>query len=106
MPCNKEKQFDSDMKYRIYRILHLAKKYSWTLQNSDGEKYDFFNKQKSTITIYASDLKVVTSVNHPTRGWTTLKREGKMNQRIIEMIFRNPRVHIHKNMQVQSSYVN
>lgn len=106
MPSKKELDFSNDLEYRIHRINHLAEKYSWNLRLINEDRFDFINKQEQIITVHYKELKVITTLKHPKWGRTTLKREGNITERIMELIFRNPRVHIRKNLKVKSSYLN
>lgn len=101
---SKEKKFKEDTEYRIYRILHLAKKYGWELERSDGDKFDFKNKKECTLSINYRYLKVATALNHPKWGNTVLERTGELTHNLIESIFRNPRAHMPKK-KVQSKYL-
>lgn len=83
-----------DSEYRIYRILHIAKKYKWTLTKNDGEKYEFTNKEGATLHINYLNLRVATGLHHPKWGNTVLERKGGLTQKNIESIFRNPRSHM------------
>lgn len=94
MSLNKEKLFKTDIDYRIYRIKHLAKKYGWTFRKDDAEKFEFSNSEGCTLNINYLYLKVATSLQHPKWGNTVLIRKGELTQKIIESIFRNPRVHM------------
>ena len=100
---NKEQQFRKDSEYRIYRILHMAKKYGWKLQNSDGDKFEFKNKEACILHINYRYLKVATALNHPKWGNTILERSGELSQKDVESIFRNPRSHMPKN--IKSKYL-
>lgn len=100
---SKEKRFREDSEYRIYRILHLAKKYGWILENSDQEKFKFKDKAGSIIQINYLHLKIDTALNHPKWGKTTLERSGALTHKIVESIFRNPRKHMPST--VKSKYV-
>lgn len=101
---SKEKRFKENLQYRAYRILHLAKKYGWTLKGNDGEKCDFTNKEGSILHINYVYLKVATALEHPKWGNTVLERKGELTQKNIEAIFRNPRAHMPK--EIKSEYVN
>lgn len=105
MPSKKELDFSNSTEYRIHRINHLAKKYSWNPICGDNEKLHFSNNH-ALIVVYYGSLKVMTTLKHPKWGLTTLQREGNITERIMELIFRNPRVHIRKNLKVKSTYVN
>lgn len=104
MGSNKEKKFKEDTGYRIYRILHMAKKYRWIIISNDGEKCHFINKDNCTLDINYVHLKVATALNHPKWGNTVLERTGELTQNIVESIFRNPRAHMPKK-KVQSKYL-
>lgn len=104
MATEKERKFENDFEYRIYRILHLAKKYSWHILKSDQEKVEFSNREKSVLTINYKNLDINTILDHPKWGKTTLKREGKLTHKIIESIFRNPRAHMPRKARIKSSY--
>lgn len=99
MASDKEKRFKTDLEYRIYRILHLAKKYRWQLQKYDAEKLEFKDKEGCTLNINYRSLKVATALNHPRWGNTVLSREGELSQKNIESIFRNPRSHMPANIK-------
>lgn len=103
MASTKEKRFKEDSKYRIYRILHLAKKYRWSIRSNDGEKCDFINKEGSILCINYIYLKVSTALHHPKWGNTVLERNGELTEKNIESIFRNPRAHMPET--VKSQYV-
>ncbi len=103
MASNKDKRFIQDMQYRIYRILHLGKKYGWKFQKEDSEKLEFKDKDNCTLSINYKYLKVATAINHPKWGNTVLIREGELSQKNIESIFRNPRSHMPDT--VKSKYV-
>lgn len=104
MSSDKEKKFSNDLQYRAYRILHLAKKYRWTLTKNDGEKCEFTYKDGSVLHINYAHLKVATALQHPRWGSTVLERKGELTQKNIEAIFRNPRAHMPK--KVKSEYIN
>lgn len=101
---NKEKLFQTDMEYRMYRFRHFAQKYCWTLTNDDGKTFEFINNEGSILKINYVDAFVETTLIHPKWGSTTLIRKGDFTQKIIESIFRNPRVHISVNNSILSSY--
>lgn len=103
MSAEKERHFKNDLEYRIYRILHLAKKYKWTFKKTDGEKCEFENKEGATLHVNYIHLKVTTVIDHPKWGNTILERTGELTQIIIESIFRNPRAHMPK--KVKSKYI-
>lgn len=103
MSKDKEQRFKNDIAYRIYRILHLAKKYKWTLQKNDSKKCEFINKEGCELHVNYHDLKIATALNHPKWGNTVLERKGELTQKIIESIFRNPRAHMPPN-KVKSEY--
>lgn len=103
MPSNK-KLFSQDVEYRLYRIMHLSKKYQWDLLKYDGQELEFKNKEGCTLKINYRDLKVTTALKHPKHGNTVLEREGELTANLIEAIFRNPRAHMPKK-KVQSKYV-
>lgn len=100
---NKDKRFKDDLEYRIYRILHLSKKYGWKMEKSDGDKFDF-KKEECVLSINYRHLKVATALNHPRWGNTVLERTGELTHNLIESIFRNPRAHMPKK-KVQSKYL-
>lgn len=101
---SKEKQFRQDMEYRIYRILHLAKKYNWKLDKNDTDKFEFKNTEGCTLHINYRHLKVASALYYPKRGNTVLERDGELSQKNIESIFRNPRAHMPE--KVKSKYIN
>lgn len=103
MSSSKEKLFKTDIRYRIYRIWHLAKKYKWDFKKDDGEKLEFINTDGCTLNINYFYLKVATSLEHPKWGSTVLIRKGELTQKIIESIFRNPRAHMPA--KIRSEYV-
>lgn len=99
---NKEKKFKEDSEYRIYRILHLAKKYGWKLQKTDSDKFEF-DKKGSILHINYRHLKVATALHHPKWGNTVLERSGDLSQKNVESIFRDPRSHMPR--KVKSKYL-
>ena len=101
---NKDNRFKNDTEYRIYRILHLAKKYGWKLEKNDTDKFEFKNNEGCTLHINYRYLKVATALNHPKHGNTVLERDGDLSQKNIESIFRNPRTHMPD--KVKSKYIN
>lgn len=101
MACTKEKRFKQNMEYRIYRILHLAKKYGWILKNHDEDKFEFRDKHDACLNINYRYLKVSTALNHAKWGSTILVRDGELSQKNIESIFRNPRSHMPPNIRSQ-----
>lgn len=94
MASNKEKKFKQDIEYRIYRILHLGKKYGWEIKKHDIEKLEFQDKEGCILNINYKYLKVATALNHPKWGSTVMVRDGELSQKNIESIFRNPRSHM------------
>lgn len=104
MACSKEKQFRQDMQYRIYRILHLAKKHGWELKKNSSDKLEFQDKDGAILNIDYTHLKVATALNHPKWGNTVLIRDGDLSQKNIESIFRDPRAHMPA--KVKSKYIN
>lgn len=101
---NKDNRFKNDTEYRIYRILHLAKKYGWTLSNNSIDKFEFKNTEGCTLHVNYTHLKVATALHHPKKGNTVLERDGELSQKNIESIFRNPRAHMPK--EIKSEYLN
>lgn len=100
MPKNNSKKFIEDLEYRIYRIKHFGKKYGWNILMSIDELIIFTNKDLSiTISINAKTLMIETELNHPKKGETKLMRKGSFTMKLIEKIFRNPRVHTPNNIK-------
>lgn len=104
---SKDKAFKMDMEYRIFRIRHLAKKYGWAFKKDDGEKFEFQDKEGSTLHINYFQLNVATALQHPKWGSTVLIRRGNLTQKIVESIFRNPRAHMpdHINSQYNARFL-
>lgn len=100
MSKNVNKRFNEEPEYRLHRIKHFAKKYGWLLLSSEDELI-FANKEAS-LRIDIKTLTIYTELTHPKKGETILKRTGSFNQKLIEKIFRNPRVHMPP--QIQSEY--
>lgn len=94
MSKNKEQLFKTDVSYRSYRILHLAKKYGWVLEKNNGEMCQFKNKSGELLYVNYFHLHFTTALEHPKWGKTVLKRKGDLTQKLIESIFRNPRAHM------------
>lgn len=105
MASDKEKRFEKDSEYRIYRLMHLAKKYGWGIRHFSLGIIEFECKSdRSVLTIDSKNLKIDTTLDHPKWGKTTLYRSGKLTHKIVESIFRNPRAHMPKNAGIKSSY--
>lgn len=100
---DKEKKFQTDSEYRIYRLRHFGKKYGW-------KEIVFFNntiwlqRNNEGLIIDLKELKIKSMLVHPKHGFTTLYRKGDFTQNIIESIFRNPRAHMDRE-KVKSEYV-
>lgn len=103
MSKSKEQSFQTDIKYRTYRLRHFAQKYGWGLATDDGKTFVFVNNEDSMLKINYFDLNIETSLTHPKWGDTLLIRKGNFTQKIIESIFRNPRAHMPD--QVKSEYI-
>lgn len=95
---NSEKKFKEDIEYRIYRIKHLAKKHGWKLISQHGSDLNFnliwYGNTFTTIKINYISFDIETSLIHPKRGRTNLKRTGNFTMTLIEKIFTNPRMHM------------
>ena len=104
MSKHKEDKFKKDMAYRMHRIKHFAKKHDWKLINDTSKKFEFQNKEKTTLIINYFALDIETCLIHPVWGYTKLLRKGKLTMKLVEAIFRNPRQHMPK--KVKSEYVN
>lgn len=102
--ADKEKKFKTDIEYRIYRLLHFAKKHKWTVAHEDKAQLKFTKSNGDILKINYKHLIIETSLFHPSRGYTTLLRKGNFTQDIIESIFHNPRAHM-KREKVKSEYV-
>ena len=85
-------KFTDDYDYRLYRIKHYGKKYGWAIHLETPELIVFTNKE-CTMTINVKNLTIETELNHPKKGETKLLRKGNFTMKLIEKIFRNPRVH-------------
>lgn len=103
MSKSKERQFQSDIHYRIYRIQHFARKHGWELIKDESKTFEFKSKDGAILIINYSSLDVQTSLTHPRWGNTNLLRKGKLTMKLIEAIFRNPRQHMPA--QVKSEYL-
>lgn len=99
----KEKKFQTDVEYRIYRILHFAKKHGWSKPSLKNNLLEF-EKQSMALTVDIHEFKILSSLMHPRWGKTLLLRKGDFTQQIIESIFRNPRQHM-KREKIGSEYV-
>lgn len=104
MSKTKERLFQNDVEYRMYRIQHFAQKHGWELIKEGAKKYEFKNKAGATLIINYMALDVETSLDHPVWGHTNLLRNGKLTMKLIEAIFKNPRAHMP--YKVKSEYVN
>lgn len=92
MAINREKRFQEDCDYRVYRIKHFGKKYSWKFL-SDIEEMVFSNTE-ATLRIDAVKLIIQTELRHPKMGETKLVRRGDFTMNMVEKIFCNPRAHM------------
>lgn len=101
---NKEKLFQTDINYRIYRIKHFARKYRWSFMNDDGESFKFINKEYAILKIGYWNLNIETALSHPVWGDTILVRKGDFTMKTIESIFRNPRQHM-QTEKIKSEYL-
>lgn len=99
---SKEKTFQEHDEYRLYRINHYGKKYGWTIYLETPELIVFTNKE-CMLTINVRNLTIETELNHPKKGETILLRKGNFTMKLIEKIFRNPRVHTPDN--IKTNYV-
>lgn len=111
MPDNKSKKFKKDIEYRIHRIKRFGNKYGWALLSDDNNifqfesvhNWGFITSSKVIMNINYINLEVETILNHPQKGDTQLIRKGEFSMKLIEKIFRNPRVHMpHK---IKGEYV-
>lgn len=101
---NKNKKFEEDYEYRIYKIKHYGKKHNWSIAMESDNIIMFTNAEKIILTINAKNLTIETDLNHPAKGETKLLRKGDFNMKMIEKIFRNPRVHTPNN--IKTNYIN
>lgn len=102
---NKSKLFLTDVYFRIHRIRHFAKKHQWILKSDNREVFTFINHEYAILKIDYWNMKIETTLSHPTWGETVLIRKGDFSQKIIESIFRNPRKHM-PIKKIKSEYVN
>lgn len=87
---------------RLNYIKHLGNKYSYKLLREDEEYIWFINKFCYIKINYKLPV-VYTTIKHPTKGLTTLRRSGLITPTIMNMIFQNPRMHLP--FHIQSVYV-
>lgn len=101
---DKEKKFQTDIEYRIFRLLHFAKKHKWTVAHEDATQLKCTKSNGDILKINYKHLIIETSLFHPSRGYTTLLRKGDFTQDVIESIFYNPRAHM-KRKNIKSQYI-
>jgi len=101
MSKTKERQFQNDIEYRTYRIMHFAEKHGWQLISDQAKIFRFQNKDSAILEINYFSLDVQTQLKHPRWGDTNLLRKGKLTMKLIEAIFRNPREHMPKDVKSQ-----
>ncbi len=100
---SKDKLFQNDMEYRMYRLRHFAQKHGWHLLSDTGTSFLFQNSENIKMIIDYTNLEIQTCLIHPQWGKTNLLRKGNFTQKIIESIFINPRQHMKG--AVKSEYV-
>lgn len=96
---NNEKRFKQDIDYRNYRIKHFGKKHGWKLISETPLFLEFgilhiHGTPEVILKINYITFEIETNLNHPKRGITRLIRKGEFSMKLIEKIFRNPRVHM------------
>lgn len=101
---NNSKKFIEDLEYRLYRIKHYGKKHNWSTLMECDNIIMFENTEKTILTINAKTMTIETELNHPKKGETKLLRKGDFTMKMMEKIFRNPRVHTPDN--IETNYIN
>lgn len=81
-------------------LVNLAEQYDWKLhdiQKNIGmiSFVKIIGSDPARINIYTTKMTVATCINHPRKGKTQLFRK-KVSIELMEKIFKNPRVHTHK----------
>jgi len=89
-----EKLSDSKLK-QINHIIELGINYDWDRIHTSNLYMISFRKDKMRINIYTTTMTIATALAHPTKGKTQLYRRN-VDLKIIEKIFKNPRVHTKK----------
>jgi len=75
-------------------IKDIAKKYEYIeIDHQENIYMISFKKNDIRINVYYSKMTIATCINHPKKGKTQLFRRGVWDIKLVENIFKNPRVH-------------
>lgn len=91
------------MNFNINRLLHLGNKYGWATKSHQNFKILFTDNKGNFIEVDYNNKVIITILMHPKWKKTVLKRTGSFTNKILESIFRNPRVHTPPN--IKSEYL-
>jgi len=85
---------------KIKELKALAKKHGWEFHDHQENIgmvsfVKVLSGDPARINIYMTKMTVATCINHPKSGKTQLFRK-KVEPKLMEKIFKNPRVHTHK----------
>jgi hypothetical protein len=94
---------DLDLNFKKAEIKYQANKLGLRLifYNPKKELYQFYHvDQKCFIDVWARSLKVLTCMNRPPHGYSSLLRE-RVGLLELKLVFENPRIHLSKGRRLK-----